>query len=594
MADNKVNLLVSLKDQASSGLGKITNKLGAFGKALTPVTVAVAALGAAIIKLGFDAAKAGDDFAKMGKQVGVTAETLSELAFAAQIGGTDVNSVATALRIVSKRVNDANRGLITSVEAFQQAGIEIRKTNGEFKSAEELIMDSADAFAAMENATERTALAMELFGRSGGKLVPVLIEGSDEIRKLRNEARTLGITFTDLEAKQAEQMTDAFLRLTSVFKGMGLAIGKQIMPILTQLFTILKDALLPLIPLVRNTFRFLLLTFEAIAKPLIIIVDLFVMLANALRRIKNFGKDVRNFFIKLFNEDIPSAEELEKRRNAMGAFFGEIENGAKSAEASLEFFRTQGVIPEGATDEVGAAEAALSRFKQSSDQAAKGIQEGFGNTMRENFSSVFDVVKKSGEDMADVVVTAVDDIGLAMADALLEGESFKEGIKSVFKSMAKAIVQQVAIMIARLVALQVVMAATGMSAGGLFGIGAGSGGGIIGSITGAVSGLTKGVKKVFGFADGGRPPVNQVSVVGERGAELFVPDQAGTIIPNEALGGTQSIGVVNIMPYATIDKALTDKPMSFWVDLAQTKILPALNNLGKSGQTTTLNFRGAR
>jgi len=35
------------------------------------------------------------------------------------------------------------------------------------------------------------------------------------------------------------------------------------------------------------------------------------------------------------------------------------------------------------------------------------------------------------------------------------------------------------------------------------------------------------------FADGGRPPVNDVSVVGERGPELFVPDQPGRIISNE-------------------------------------------------------------
>jgi hypothetical protein len=40
------------------------------------------------------------------------------------------------------------------------------------------------------------------------------------------------------------------------------------------------------------------------------------------------------------------------------------------------------------------------------------------------------------------------------------------------------------------------------------------------------------------FADGGRPPVGRPSIVGERGRELFVPDTAGTIIPNHALGGS--------------------------------------------------------
>ena len=36
-----------------------------------------------------------------------------------------------------------------------------------------------------------------------------------------------------------------------------------------------------------------------------------------------------------------------------------------------------------------------------------------------------------------------------------------------------------------------------------------------------------------GFADGGRPEINTVSLVGERGPELFVPDTAGTIFSNE-------------------------------------------------------------
>jgi hypothetical protein len=47
------------------------------------------------------------------------------------------------------------------------------------------------------------------------------------------------------------------------------------------------------------------------------------------------------------------------------------------------------------------------------------------------------------------------------------------------------------------------------------------------------------------FANGGRPPVGRPSMVGERGPELFVPDRAGTIIPNHAMGGSTNI-VVNV------------------------------------------------
>ena len=65
-------------------------------------------------------------------------------------------------------------------------------------------------------------------------------------------------------------------------------------------------------------------------------------------------------------------------------------------------------------------------------------------------------------------------------------------------------------------------------------------GGILGNILGGfIGGL---------FANGGQPPVNKISVVGERGPELFVPRSAGTIIPNNQIGGesvTNNI-VVNV------------------------------------------------
>ena len=52
-------------------------------------------------------------------------------------------------------------------------------------------------------------------------------------------------------------------------------------------------------------------------------------------------------------------------------------------------------------------------------------------------------------------------------------------------------------------------------------------------------------QSVENFANGGRPPVGRASIVGERGPELFVPDRAGTIIPNNAIGGAMNV-VVNV------------------------------------------------
>ena len=70
-----------------------------------------------------------------------------------------------------------------------------------------------------------------------------------------------------------------------------------------------------------------------------------------------------------------------------------------------------------------------------------------------------------------------------------------------------------------------------------FGKGKDGGKGLGGFLGGILGGL---------FADGGRPPVNKISVVGERGPELFVPRSAGTIIPNSKIGGGGTTNIVNV------------------------------------------------
>ena len=61
---------------------------------------------------------------------------------------------------------------------------------------------------------------------------------------------------------------------------------------------------------------------------------------------------------------------------------------------------------------------------------------------------------------------------------------------------------------------------------------------------GGFSGFSSGPQLLNSYADGGEPPVGVPSIVGERGPELFVPNRAGTIIPNHQLGnigGTTNI-----------------------------------------------------
>tara|TARA_Y100000361_G_scaffold133428_1_gene131662 strand:- start:299 stop:1384 length:1086 start_codon:yes stop_codon:yes gene_type:complete len=65
----------------------------------------------------------------------------------------------------------------------------------------------------------------------------------------------------------------------------------------------------------------------------------------------------------------------------------------------------------------------------------------------------------------------------------------------------------------------------------------------IAAVGGAIAFGMSMVNKIRGFEKGGRPPVGQPSIVGESGPELFVPDQAGTVVPNNQLGMGKQVTV---------------------------------------------------
>ena len=105
-------------------------------------------------------------------------------------------------------------------------------------------------------------------------------------------------------------------------------------------------------------------------------------------------------------------------------------------------------------------------------------------------------------------------------------------------------------MAAEMIAAQIKMKILGIGMNFFGGLGGGFGGGAsavssaaYGDFSVAGPGFFSG-GMIPGFANGGRPPVGRPSIVGERGPELFVPDRAGTIVPNHAMGSANV--VVNV------------------------------------------------
>jgi len=71
-----------------------------------------------------------------------------------------------------------------------------------------------------------------------------------------------------------------------------------------------------------------------------------------------------------------------------------------------------------------------------------------------------------------------------------------------------------------------------------------------------------GLPSFGGFrANGGNVQAGQAYMVGEKGAEMFVPQQSGTIIPNEKVNtGTTNINfTINTVDATGVDELLTNR-----------------------------------
>ena len=161
--------------------------------------------------------------------------------------------------------------------------------------------------------------------------------------------------------------------------------------------------------------------------------------------------------------------------------------------------------------------------KEIADQRAKNIEEaaeGFEAQMAHQ-DELRQAIAEQKSQYEELNTTFRNGIVDSILDAVEGTKSLSESLAGVLKQMARMILQQ-----------QLMNALSGFN---IFG-GGGGGGGF------GVVPKTSGMKF---FANGGSPPVGRPSVVGERGPELFVPKTAGTIIPNNAMGGSTSI-VVNV------------------------------------------------
>lgn len=204
-------------------------------------TGVVVTLGAGLLKTALDAGAFGADIAAAGKRVQVTSETVQELNFAIKTVGGSLPDVEAGFDEMTQRATEASEGVGEAVKSFRDLGVEFEDAPGKARKPIELFLDLAEAVAAETDEVKQAALAHKFFGGATESLLPLLVKGKDGVRALMQEAQSLGLVMSDVDAAIAEKFSQSLLRSKEIITGVKNTIGSALLPVLTRMLTTFNE-----------------------------------------------------------------------------------------------------------------------------------------------------------------------------------------------------------------------------------------------------------------------------------------------------------------------------------------------------------------
>jgi hypothetical protein len=520
------------------------------------------------------AAEAGDEMLTLATRTGRTVESLSQLDFVARRGNTSIESLIKGQDQLAKKLGATDEDGKAAAKALTEIGLAADKIRS--LSPDQQLDAIADAMGAITDPTTHARIAMTLFGKAGTDLLPVLTNGSDGIRELREEADRLGATMTELEAKRLSKLDDQIEATSAQFRKLKTEIAGILAQPLGSYFELVQKGLVG--------WRVLLSASGDEMEELNERATLLRLEMNKLQDAQRHGigneqanaarlQAIRDEIALIFERQnyLLSEAPIRARFEAdMAAIRGKQAAASEAATAKAE---TEAEAAEKAAEAYAKWRAELtalveqerlfnsletkyptqlladSEFEREIESASDMIEKGAKEDERVFEQLYKDNAASFGQSMADMTVfadQAFRNMQTFAAEFLFD--PFAEGLDG----MLKGFVDILRRMVAEAAAARIFEA---------LGLGSGSGSNnILGSILGGIFGSFGGGGAGGGgagvpfMASGGYMPPGSLAVVGEGGPELRVAGRQGdTIIPFPKGGrGGDSISVT-IAPTYSID-----------------------------------------
>lgn len=228
-AQKRAKAIQNAFDQAAVGVGVAFGAIAAAGAGLA------AGFQAAITSLG--------NFQDLAEKTGASAEGLASFSIAAGIAGTSIDEIANASVKLTKNLTGVDDESKAAGAAIAALGLNLQ----DFKklAPEDQIDEIAKALGNFEEGAGKTAVALDLFGKSGAELLPFL--------KALNEEGGRQVIITQEMIEQADAYSDAQAKATAQLKVYAQVLAAQALPYVTAFTGALTDTIKEVLGLDKGT-----------------------------------------------------------------------------------------------------------------------------------------------------------------------------------------------------------------------------------------------------------------------------------------------------------------------------------------------------
>ncbi|MCA1381303.1 hypothetical protein [Bradyrhizobium sp. BRP23] len=310
-------------------LSESQSKLAGFGSKLAlgfaAAAAAATAAAVAVTSQVHSAIEAADQLNKMSQSTGLSTEELSKLKYAADLSDVSTEALGKSMGKLSKAmVAAATEGASPAANAFNAMGVSVRNNDGTLRESSEVLKDVADKFAFYKDGAEKTNLAIQIFGKSGAALIPLLNQGRDGLEQAGEEAAKFGLVLDKKTTMAAEAFNDNLKRMDSIKQGIVMTVTAKMLPSFEQLSEVMLET--------RKNTELWNSVGDALANTMKALVTVGVTLVTTWQQIFATASNLKQAFGLLASGEVSAAFEKMKASTAQTV---EAFTGLKQTVSSL-------------------------------------------------------------------------------------------------------------------------------------------------------------------------------------------------------------------------------------------------------------------